>query len=423
MTLDLADNSSCLVLGGSSLTTLSADLSIQKHNFYPKTLDEYINGIVDAALQYGKLHKNHRGVLVTALAGAVQREGELVGLTDNFRLVRDDAVQRGMNNLFFRQLVEDEFVNRGYEISVFGYNDTVPALSATMSQPNTEAILREFEQELGTSDRSRYALKYMINGTGTGEATLLPDSGKIITAEKGHLKPCYLWYRLNPLFRFVTRLSVVGQNRTVERTIAGGPNQRSARHFSKILNEIISVLKDKSHPEADGLSVVLGFQSHADLMASDVPGGLLAITPDEDQPSSLIQLGQAVSRNSRPALAIRNAFARALGSAMAFMHFAIGEMPDVPLHTFIGLNEVRESALGFIRSDGSTTALLSTDTESWAILNRGARDYADAVLGADNGHLFRILNINTAFPDIHPDFGGLPKLAEKKLAAVTAVGV
>ena len=96
------------------------------------------------------------------------------------------------------------------------------------------------------------------------------------------------------------------------------------------------------------------------------------------------------------------------------MHFAIGEMPDAPLNTFIGPEQVRSYALGFLRSDGSTTALFAGDQEAWNIIEQSASDYAKYI-SASNSHCFKVLNINDTFPHIHPDFGGLPKLAEQKL--------
>ncbi len=412
--LELTNNTACLVVGGSSITSLSASGNIDKHSFYPKTLEEYLNGIVDTALQYGRLNKNTKGVAIIALAGAVQREGELVGLTENFRLVREDAQQqKGMHILLFRQLVEEEFAKRGYNIRVFGYNDTVPALSAIISQPNTNEVLNNFEEELGIHDKSLYSLKYMINGTGTGEASLNPDTAIITTAEKGHLKPNYLWYTINPFFKFITRFAIVGENRSIERSLAGGPAQRSVRHFSKILNEVIMVLKNKNHAEVEGLSQVLGFRNREELVKADGINGVLNIIPDETKPSVLPDLGKAIERGSQVAINIKNAFARGLGSSMAYMHFAMGEMPDTPLNTFIGPNDIRESALGFIRNDASTTALL-TGKEVWETLNQSAQQYANAVL-INKPNLFKVLNINEVFPNIHPDFGGLPALAESKL--------
>lgn len=415
--LRLQENTACLVVGGSSITTLCEKGEINKHSFYPKNLDEYKDGIVSFALECGRLKKESAGVLLASLAGAVQREGELVGLTENFRLVREDAIQRGMPVLLFKKVIEEEFARRGYKnIKVFGYNDAVPALVATLNQPNTEEILKDFERKLGTSDRSLYSLKYLINGTGTGEATLSPDTREVITAEKGHLKPNYLWYRLNPFFRYVTRLPIVGENRTFERTIAGGPTERSARHFSKILNAVILCLQKKQNAEeAEGIARVLGFMNYEEFVKADGPNGLLKIQPEEDKPSSLPKLGQAVKNGSLPAARIRDAFARALGTAMAHMNFVVGQMPDVPLNTFIGINEIRSSALGFIRSDGSTTALLGKSPEAWQILNQSAREYCQAYLGDSESFAFEILDINETFPHVHPDFGGLPALAGFKL--------
>jgi hypothetical protein len=411
------NNTSCVVMGGSSLATLSADGEVKKHPFYPNSVQEYIQGIVEAALSYGKLVKNEKGVLVIAAPGAFQNEGAIAGLPPNFHRVQDDAKQRGMPNLFFRQLVEEELKRKGYShVKAYGYNDTVPALSATLTQPTTHEVLTAFEKELGSNDRSQYAIKYMINGTGTGEGVIYPDTHQIITAEKGHLKPNYLWYELNPFFKFIIRFPEIGQNRTIERLVAGGPDRREARHFTKILNAVITILNSHKHSELDELARVLEFKNFEELKAADGENGILKIKMNTEEASSLIQLGQAVQKGSILASRFKNAFAKALGSSLSLMHFAIGEMPDPPLKTFIGPNDIRPSVLGFIRSDGSTTALLGGDKEAWTLLEQNAKAYASACLPGKK-HLFRVLDINATFPDIHPDFGGLPALAHKKLLA------
>jgi hypothetical protein len=423
--LTLSDGTACIVLGGSSMALLATSGDVEKVSFYPKNLQEYLDGIVDSAIHSGKLKKNEAGVLVVAAPGAFHNEGTLVGLTDNFHRVRDDAIQRGMPNIFFRDLVEAELAKKGYnKTKVYGYNDTVPAISATLGQPNTEEVLQTFERELYSKerdikDRSQYVIKYMINGTGTGDASMFPDTGKVLTCEKGHLKPDFLWYQINPFFKYVTRLQVVGQNRTIERLIAGGPNNREARHFTRILNTVLNVLNNPQDPEANDIAKVLGFQNYDEMLRADGPNGILTTKINTEGASSLQQIGEAILKGSGLALNIRDIFARALGSAMAFMHFAIGEMPDVPLNTFISPADVRYSALGFIRSDGSTTALLGTEGRGWEILEKAAQEYAHAIVG-NKPHLFKVLNINTTFPNIHPDFGGLPHLAKTKLDKLKA---
>jgi hypothetical protein len=413
--LNLADGTSCVVLGGSSITTLSQNGEVKKHSFYPTTVEEYIKGIVDNALENGRLTKGNPGVLVVAAPGAFQNEGTVAGLPPNFHRVREDAIQRGMPNLFFKQLVEEELEERGYgSVKACGFNDAVPALTAILTQPNTQEVLQEFEGELKSQDRSTYAITYMINGTGTGEASIYPDNNKIVTAERGHLKPNLLWYELNPFFKFITRFAIVGKNRSIERLIAGGPDKREARHFTKILNAVLNVLNQPKHPEALELAKILGFSSYDEMLKADGENGILKVKIDTDKASSLLQLGQATKAGSKLAIQFRNIFAKALGSSLAHMHFAIGEMPDPPLNTFIGPNDVRRSALAFIRSDGSTTALLAGDQEAWQILQESAQAYANGILSC-NSHLFKVRDINTTFPNIHPDFGGLPVLAEKKL--------
>lgn len=414
--LYLEEGTSCLVVGGSSLATLSSKGEVNKSPFYPSTVEEYMRGIVEAGINNGKLEKGKKGVLVIAAPGAFQNEGSIAGLPPNFHRVQDDARQRGMPNLFFRQLIEEELERKGYEdVSAYAYNDTVPALSATLTQPNTEAVLSEFEAELKSDDRSQYAIKYMINGTGTGEGVIYPDTHRIVTAEKGHLKADFLWYQLNPFFKYIIRFPEIGQNRSIERLIAGGPDRREARHFTKILNAILNILNNPKHSEIEGLSRAFGFSNYAELLQADGPSGILKIKMNTEEASSLIQLGQAIKTGSQLALKFRQIFAKALGSSLALMHFAIGEMPDPPLKTFIGPNDIRSSILGFIRSDGSTTALLTGDPDAWKLLEDNAKAYAKAMLG-DQPHLFRVLDINATFPNIHPDFGGLPVLAKKKLA-------
>jgi hypothetical protein len=411
-----AEGTACVVLGGSSLTSLDTKGEVKKHSFYPTSVEEYIKGIVEIGLDHSNLSKDKPGVLVVAAPGAFQNEGTIAGLPPNFHRVREDAIQRGMPNLFFRQLVEDELEKRGYiHVKAFGYNDAVPALSAVMSQSNTEEVLGTFEKELKNTDRSEYAIVYMINGTGTGEATLNPDSNKIVTAEKGHLKPNLLWYELNPFFKFMTRFPIVGQNRSIERLVAGGPDKREARHFTKILNAVLDVLNDKKNPELEGLSRVLGFTNYDELLRADGENGILKTKMSTETASSLVQLGQAVKAGSKLAIEFRNIFAKALGASLAHMHFAIGEMPDPPLNTFIGPIEVRNSFLGFLRSDGSTTALIAGNDEAWTLLEQTAQNYAKAILDG-RPHLLRVKDINSTFPNIHPDFGGLPTLAENKLA-------
>jgi|GEM_PF-3959043 len=414
--IDLQEGTACVVLGGSSITTLSPSGEINKNQFYPTSLEEYVKGIVEASLSHGRLQKSRPGVLLVSAPGAFQNEGAIAGLPPNFHRVKEDALQRGIPNLFFRELVESELNKRGYgEVLAYGYNDAAPALAAVLSQSNTEEVLSGFETELNVK-RSDYAIKYIINGTGTGEASLYPDNSKILTAEKGHLKPNFLWYELNPFFKYITCLSVVGQNRSIERLLAGGPEQRTIRHFTKIFNAVVDSLKDPESPFLQGLSEVLGFQNYQELQEADGQNGLLSLSK-QDSSLSLKDLGVCIEAGSAVALSIRNAFARALGSAAAYMHFVVGEMPDTPLNTFIGPLDIRHSALAFIRSDGSTTALFAQDKEAWNILERGAQDYAKANL-RDEPHLFKVLNINEIFPNIHPDFGGLPELAADKLARI-----
>ena len=259
----------------------------------------------------------------------------------------------------------------------------------------------------------------MINGTGTGEAAIYPDNNKIVTAEKGHLKPNLLWYELNPFYKFITRFPIVGQNRSIERLIAGGPDRREARHFTKILNAVLDILNQPQNPDVEGLAQVLGFANYQELRQADGQHGILTTEISTEKASSLLQLGQAVQKGSKLAIELRNAFAMALGSSLAHMHFAIGEMPDPPLNTFIGPNEIRSSGLGFLRSDGSTTALLSDDKTAWDLVAKSAQDYAKSIM-CQKPHCFKVLNINSTFPNIHPDFGGLPSLAEKKLAKLKA---
>ncbi len=419
--LELSENTSCAIIGGSSLTTLSSKQEISKHGFYPKTVDEYINNLVDLALEFGKIKKGQKGSLVVALAGAVQSEGERVGLTENFRLVREDHLQRGMPYFFFKQLVEAELKERGYkEIEVFGYNDAVPAISAILCQENTEEVLSNFENELNLKGKDSYSIKYMINGTGTGEANLNPDTAKIITAEKGHLKPSLLWYELNPFFKFMSRFSVIGQNRSIERLIAGGPTHKSPRHFSRLFSTSIELLRKGNGNEQNELAIILGFENYEELVRADNPNNLLQSDINSlSENSPLMKLGSAVKENNRLALSFSRVFANALGSSFACMHYSIGEMPDSPLNTFIGINDIRHSALGFIRSDGSTTALLSSDPEKWQILNNSAERYASLISNKPNEKLFKILDINQTFPNIHPDFGGLPRLAAQKLLSIS----
>ncbi|MDX1918671.1 MAG: hypothetical protein SFT81_05980 [Candidatus Caenarcaniphilales bacterium] len=416
--LELVVGCSCVVVGGSSLTSLSSKGEVEKHHFYPTSVEEYINGIVDAALQYGRLEKSKPGVLMVAAPGAFQNEGTIACLPPNFHRVQEDARQRGMPNLFFRSLVEEELQKRGFDqVKAYGYNDAVPALVATLTQPNTEEVLTEFEEELASKERSDYAVAYMINGTGTGEAAIYPDSHRIVTAEKGHLKPNFLWYELNPFFKYITRLPIVGQNRSIERLIAGGPHRREIRHFTKILNAVLDLLVLEEHPDQAGLVRALGYPSIGALRKADTPSGLLKIHLTQKKEASNLGIGHlsdGIKSNSDLAVRLRNIFARAVGSAFAYMHFAIGEMPDTPLNTFIGPNDIRCSALGFIRSDGSTTALLGGDPKVWEILEHGAQDYSKAMLDG-TPHLFRVKEINHTFPDIHPDFGGLPALAAAKL--------
>lgn len=418
--LNLADNTACVVLGGSSITGLSRTGDVHKSSFYPTTVEEYLQGLVDAALEYGTLQKDKKGVLLVAAPGAFQNEGVIAGLPANFHRVKEDALQRGMPNLYFKKLLEQELSNRGYDqIAAFGYNDAVPALLATMCQPNTDYVLNKFEEELGDNDQSQYAIKYMINGTGTGEATLLPDTRQVITAEKGHLKPTLLWYQLNPFFQFMTQTSIVGENRSIERLIAGGPTEKSIRHFSKILKAALDILRNAAHPLRDGLALELGFSNYTELTEADSNSGLLSMNVDDTNKSILHILSTFILQNNPLALAFQRIFVRALGVSMAYMHFAIGEMPDEPLHTFIGPRSVRRSALGFIRTDGSTTALMGTDPAVWELLNKAAQEYANCVLNVNDlniSSLFRILNINEVFPHIHPDFGGMPSLAEHKLS-------
>ncbi|HEY9885878.1 MAG TPA: hypothetical protein V6C96_01320 [Vampirovibrionales bacterium] len=414
--IELANGTSCVVLGGSSIATLSNNEEVKKNSFYPSSVDEYIKGIVEAGITNGKLEKDKKGILLVAAPGAFQNEGSIAGLPPNFHRVKEDAEQRGMPNLFFRQLLEDELFKQGYkEVKAFGYNDSVPALAATLAQPNTEEVLEAFENELGVKDRSKYAITYLINGTGTGEGAIHPDTNTIITAEKGHLKPDFLWYELNPFFKFITRFPKIGGNRTIERLVAGGPDKREARHFTKLLNAVLDVLNESDHKDNEELSRVLGFQNYAELIKADGESGILKQQMSTDEASSLVQLGQAIKRGSKLAVQFRNVFAQALGSSIARMHFAIGEMPDPPLNTFIGPQQVRSSLLGFIRSDGSTTALFANDEEPWKLLEQNAKAYAAALLPRTK-HLVKVVDINKTFPRIHPDFGGLPKLAEKKLA-------
>ncbi len=413
--LDLANNTSCVVLGGSSIATLAADGKVQKNSFYPASVQEYFTGIVEAAVNYGKLNKGEKGVLLIAAPGAFQNEGAIAGLPPNFHRVREDALQRGMPNLFFRQLIEEELFRQGYEkVKAYGFNDTVPALTATLSQPNTDQVLKSFEEELGIHDKSVYAIKYMINGTGTGEGGINPDTNRIVTAEKGHLKPDFLWYELNPFFKFVIRFPEIGQNRSIERLIAGGPDKREARHFTKILNAVLKILNDSQHQGLNELAQSLNFANYAELIKADGENGILKMTINTEKASSLIQLGEAIKNGSELASRFRDVFAKALGSSFALMNFSIGEMPDPPLKTFIGPNDIRASVLGFIRSDGSTTALLANSHEAWKLLEQNAKAYAQAVMG-ENHHLFKVMDINATFPHIHPDFGGFPILAHKKL--------
>ena len=415
-TLALAPGTACVVVGGSSLTTLSAQGEVKKHSFYPGTLEEYTDGITTAALQYGRLERDTPGILLVAAPGAFQHEGRTATLPPSFAKVKDDSIQRGMPFLFFNQLIEEKFEKRGYhKVKVHGYNDTVPALMATMSQPNTPAVLGAFEGALHTSDRSTYAIKYLINGTGTGEASLLPDTNKIITAEKGHLKPNLLWYELNPFYKWATLLPDVGQNRTIERLVAGGPADRTPRHFTKIFNTILKELSTAQAEVNQELALALGFANHAELRNADGSSPQRLLNDQGLWPElTLKQLGAAIDAQNPLGLALQRVFARALGTAFAHMHFAIGEMPDSPLNTYIGALDVRRSALGFIRSDGSTTALLGNATATWKILETGAQEYAARVLSSTERHLFTVLNMNVVFPHMHPDFGGLPTLAEKK---------
>lgn len=423
--LSLASGTACIVLGGSSITTLDSEGVVQKHDFYPKTVEDYFKGIVDYALEHGSLIKGQKGVLLVSAPGAFQNEGAIAGLPPSFHKVKEDAEQRGFPNLFFRQLLEEELASRGYEsVKAYGYNDAVPALVATICQENTDEVLTAFEKKLGTYDRSKYAIKYMINGTGTGDATLMPDSKKVVTAEKGHLKPNLLWYQLNPLYKFATRFTIVGKNRTIERLVAGGPTQRSVRHFSKILKELLTVLNTQDSPHNDELSQILGFANYQELITYNQEQDLLGVALDEDNEMSLLQtLGSFIKLENKIAIAFRNAFAQALGSSMAYMNYVLGEMPDSPLNTFIGADDIRYSVLGFMRTDGSTTALLGNDEQAWALLNKNAQLYAEAILNMhgscpvkyDHNIIFNILNINETFPNIHPDFGGLPQLAKDKL--------
>ncbi len=414
--LKLAEGTACLILGGSSLTTLAPDGSVEKHSFYPTNVEEFLGGILGGALGYGRLNKGKAGVLVLAGPGAFQNEGATVALVPSQHRVKDDAKQRGLSHFPLKQLLETRFREAGYAVHVFAYNDAVPALTAVMSQPNTEQVLSDFEQKLSSPSRSSYAVKYMINGTGTGEATLHPDTLELITAEKGHLKPNYLWYELNPFFKLATQLPLVGQNRSIERLIAGGPDLREARHFTKILNAVIAVLRDPQHSLNAGFCHLLGFSSLEELTAADGKAGILGLDLQTEGASSLRSLGNALGHGSILAQRLRNKLARALGVSLAHLHFCIGEMPDAPLHTFIGVHDIRPSALAFLRSDGSTTALFANSPECWVELNRGARDYAFALLG-DRPHLLEVLDINSVFPNIHPDFGGLPELAASKLRA------
>ncbi|MDJ0626031.1 MAG: hypothetical protein QNJ31_06675 [Candidatus Caenarcaniphilales bacterium] len=413
--IELKSGTSCVVLGGSSIATLSSNGEVQKNQFYPNSVAEYVKGIVDAGISYGKIEKDKKGVLVIAAPGAFQNEGAIAGLPPNFHRVKEDAVQRGMPNLFFRQLIEEELEKRGYkETKAYGYNDSVPALCATLTQENTEEVLKDFENELGIHNRSEYSINYIINGTGTGEGEIEPDTQKVRTAEKGHLKPDYLWYELNPFFKFIIRFPEIGQNRTIERLVAGGPDRREARHFTKILNAILNILNSSDHPDIQGLSRVLGFKNYEELIRADGENGILKTQFDTEEASSLVQLGQAIKDGSKLAVEFRNVFAKAIGSSLAMMHFAIGEMPDPPLKTFIGPNDIRSSILGFIRSDGSTTALFAGEQNAWKLLEENTKAYAKAMVG-DKPHLVRVLDINGTFPNIHPDFGGLPALAANKL--------
>lgn len=414
--LELEDGTSCVVLGGSSIATLSSNSEVKKNPFYPNSVEDYIKGIVEAGITYGRLNKDKAGILLVAAPGAFQNEGSIAGLPPNFHRVQEDARQRGMPNLFFRQLIEEELERKGYEqVKAYGYNDTVPALTATLSQPNTEEVLANLETQLGTDNKAEYAITYLINGTGTGEGAIHPDSQRIITAEKGHLTPDYLWYELNPFFKYIIKFPQIGQNRTIERLVAGGPDRREPRHFTKILNVILDILNDSNHREIhEELAQSLGFKNHAELLKADGDNGILKIKFSTEEASSLVELGQAIKAGSKLAVEFRNVFAKAIGASIARMHFAIGEMPDPPLKTFIGPNEIRSSVLGFIRSDGSTTALFAGQAEAWSLLENNAKAYAKALLG-DKKHLFQVLDINSTFPNIHPDFGGLPALASKKL--------
>ncbi|MDX1919111.1 MAG: hypothetical protein SFU25_00070 [Candidatus Caenarcaniphilales bacterium] len=415
--LNLEDGTSCVVLGGSSIATLSDKGEVKKHPFYPNSVEDYIKGIVDSGLSYGKLQKGKPGILLVAAPGAFQNEGAIAGLPPNFHRVQEDAKQRGMPNLFFRQLIEEELEKRGYEqVKAYGYNDTVPALTATLCQPNAEEVLKDFEKKLGTNDRSEYAITYLINGTGTGEGAIYPNNHKIVTAEKGHLTPDYLWYELNPFFKYIIRFPQIGQNRTIERLVAGGPDRREPRHFTKILNVILDILNDQNRREVhEELSQALEFKNYQELLKADGENGILKIKFTTEGSSSLVELGQAIGAGSHLAVRLRNIFAKAIGASIARMHFAIGEMPDPPLKTFVGPNEIRSSVLGFIRSDGSTTALFSGQPEAWSLLENNAKAYAKALLG-DKKHLFQVMDINSTFPNIHPDFGGLPALAAQKLS-------
>jgi hypothetical protein len=414
--LNLKEGTACVVLGGSSIAILTADGEVLKNPFYPNSVEEYIKGIVDAAVKHGRLKQDQPSVLLVAAPGAFQNEGAIAGLPPNFHRVQEDAKQRGMPNLFFRELVEEELSKYGYEkVRAYGYNDTVPALTATLSQPNTEEVLASFEKEAKVSNRGEYAISYLINGTGTGEGAIYPDTQKIITAEKGHLTPDYLWYELNPFFKYIIRFPQIGQNRSIERLVAGGPDRREPRHFTKILNAVLDILSASSYTDIQNeLSVTLGFKNYQELVAADGSNGILRIKLTTEGASSLVELGQAIKEGSELAKRFRNVFAKAIGASLARMHFSIGEMPDPPLKTFIGPGEIRSSVLGFIRSDGSTTALFAGQKEVWKLLEDNAKAYAAAVLG-DKPHLFKVMDINSTFPNIHPDFGGLPALAEQKL--------
>jgi hypothetical protein len=412
--LALAAGTACVVVGGSSITTLDREGEISKIAFYPTSLDEYLEGIVDAALTSGRLVSDAPGVLLVSSPGAFQREGETAALPPNFHRVNDDAAQRGMPYLAFRDLLESFLKDKGYaQVQAYGYNDAVPALVAIPEQPQAGSVLAAL-------DARTSSLTYMVNGTGTGEASLWPDTKQVMTAEKGHLKPNLLWYRLNPFFEAASRISLVGANRSLERLMAGGPAEREPRHFTKILEAVLDVFERRRGDDVvrGVLAESLGLGSYQEVLDADSECGLLAMRRAGGAEESVLRLlPLAAKQGSRLAQRIQVAFAAGLGASLAHMHYAIGEMPDYPLKTFVYPHQVRPNVWGFIRSDGSTTAALSGSETAWRALRDNAHAYACAVTGNPDAEV-RIMDVNHCFPDIHPDFGGFPELAAQKLAGI-----